>query len=224
MKKASYEVDVILSGITPLLMHQDDVDAADRLEAWRKDPANKNLQTKGDDRSPPWTWHSYLYTDGEHLAIPIDNLMACLRDAGAKVILKKQTTLKSASQSGLFIGQQFADFFVAGKQIPAAAIYAIRTLTFPEQKEAVKKLGFTLFAKRARVGQAKHVRVRPRFDSWKATFTIEVLAPEITKEHLISLLDVAGDKQGLCDWRPGPPKGGQPGRFGRFVVETKFHK
>jgi len=40
-----------LTGATPLLVHADDVEKADLLKAWRKNPENKNLSVPGDDRS-----------------------------------------------------------------------------------------------------------------------------------------------------------------------------
>ena len=36
-------VNFELTGLMPLIMHQDDVEAADTLSEWRKDPANKNF-------------------------------------------------------------------------------------------------------------------------------------------------------------------------------------
>ena len=35
-------------------------------------------------------------------------------------------------------------------------------------------LGFELFAKGAKIGQSKHIRVRPRFNAWSASGTITV--------------------------------------------------
>ena len=86
-----------LTGEMPLLMHSDDVEAADELKEWRKDPANKDLSVAGDDRSPAWTWQTYLYSDGEHVTIPGANLMVNLRTAATQIILKKQKTFKELS-------------------------------------------------------------------------------------------------------------------------------
>ena len=52
-----------LKGLTPLLMHADDVEASDLLKDWRKSPGNKNQSVAGDDRSPAWTWQTYWYLD-----------------------------------------------------------------------------------------------------------------------------------------------------------------
>lgn len=203
-----------LNSLSPLLLHADDVEKADMLKQWRSDPANKNISVPGDDRSPPWTWQTYLYTDGTHLTIPADNLSPCLMQGAAQMILKKQKTFKEVSQTGLFIGEDHFPILINGKPIESAKIDAIANKTFAEQAQAVKPLGLTLFVKRAPVGgKSKHVRVRARADKWSITGTIEILVPEITEERLNEMFRIAGFYKGLCDWRPGSKT---PGRFGRF--------
>lgn len=207
-----------LKSATACLIHADDVDASDELMAWRKDPSNKNMSVPGDDRSPGWTWQTYLYTDGENLVMPSGNIMVCLRQAGATMILKRQKTYKEITQSGMVIEQEFCDFFSNGKQISIAPIEAMRDEPYKVQADAVEKMGFRLFAKRARVGQSKHVRVRPRFDDWAVRGTIRVMKEaELTKDVLSQLFDIAGTV-GLCDWRPGCKT---PGSYGMFTATVK---
>lgn len=206
-----------LKGITPLLVHADDVEASDRLRIWREDPENKNISKKGDDRSPPWTWQSYLYTDGTHLTIPGDNLSACLLNAAAMMILKGKTTYKQVSQSGLFIHEdQFPILDADSKPYLAKDIEAIGEAPFPEQVSGVESLGFSLFTKRAKPqgSSGKHVRVRPRFDRWEIRGTVEITCKEITEQSLRQMFEIAGTYKGLGDWRPSSPN--KPGRFGRF--------
>lgn len=203
-----------LKGLTPLLLHADDVEQADRVKEWQKDPENKQISVAGDDRSPPWVWHTYVYTDGKHVTVPTDNLSACLRCAATQMILKGNKTFKEVSQSGLFITEDHMPVIVNGKPILASGINALRDFPFADQAAAVKDLGFTLFVKRAKVGAAKHVRVRPRFEEWELRGTIEIMAKEITEAHLRQMFEIGGFYKGLCDWRPGSPK--SPGRFGRF--------
>jgi hypothetical protein len=202
----------------PLIMHQDDVEASDSLKDWRQDPANKNISTAGDDRSPAWTWQTYLYSDGENVTIPAANLMVCIRQAGAQLILKKQKTFKEISQSGLLVPTEYLDFRVNGNQISIAKLEAMKDDAFAKQADKVCAMGFRLFVKRARVGQSKHVRVRPRFDTWTISGIIQILVPDITFEILAQLFDLAG-RVGLCDWRPGCKT---PGPYGMF--EAKITK
>jgi hypothetical protein len=202
-----------LKGITPLLMHADDVEAAETVKEWQKSPANKNLSVPGDDRSPPWVWQTYLYRDENGMvAMPADNVMVALRQAGAKMTLKRQTTFKAITQSGLLMTDETLEFTNGGKQISAAAFVESRDAKFADQKKAAERAGFELLVKRAKVGTSKHVRVRPMFRSWAVSGFIQIMAPEITFDSLQMLFDLAGDV-GLCDWRPGCKT---PGRFGMF--------
>lgn len=215
-------VNFELTGVTPLLMHADDVDAADEIKAWQKAKENKDASVKGDDRSPPWTWIKYVYTDGNHLALPQENLMATVRAAGAKIAIpssKRSETFKKLSQSGLVTDSEYCRFLSNGKQVPIKDIYKFKDRPFSEHKKAVAEMGFDLSVKRAKVGQAKHVRVRARFDHWSVEGTVTVGEPLITFDILREMFDIAGDKVGLCDWRPGSPS--SPGPYGRFTSKLK---
>jgi hypothetical protein len=46
--------EVTMTGTQPLLLHADDIEWADRMSAWKDDPANKKTSKAGDDRSPAW--------------------------------------------------------------------------------------------------------------------------------------------------------------------------
>lgn len=208
-----------LTGTSPLLVHADDVEKSDTLSEWRKNPENKSIRVAGDDRSPPWSWMTYLISDGKQLCLSTDMLSASLRQAGSMITLGKRGTMKSVSQSGLFLEPDFFPIEVDGKRIKQSAIDALQDMSFPEQKEAVKKLGFDLFVKRATVGSSKHVRVRPRFDRWSVSGTVDVIVKEIDESSLREMFRLAGQYKGLGDWRPGAPK--SPGRFGRFEASLK---
>lgn len=208
-----------LTGLSPLLFHADDVEKADALGEWRKDSHNKDVSKPGDDRSPPWTWQTYLYSDGDNLVLPQDNLSAALLSAGAGMILKGRKSMKEASQTAVLLHEDFFTLLVNGKSIAISEIDKLSKMTFQEQSEAVKELGFSLFVKRATVGSSKHVRVRPRFDNWSFKGTAEIVSQEMTEDSLRRMFDDAGFYKGLCDWRPGSPK--KPGRFGRFKAELK---
>lgn len=216
---ANTELSFELKGITPLLMHADDIDAADVLMEWRKDPGNKNISVKGDDRSPAWTWQTYCYSDGVHLAIPQQNIAVALRQAGAQISLKGNKSYKEVSQSGLLITTEFCEFRCQGKQVPIASLKALKDKAFSEQSTGVQKFGFKLFSKRATISPtAKHIRVRPRFDDWSVKGRVLVAASEITPDILKQLFNIAG-RGGLGDWRPSSKK--SPGPFGMFTATVK---
>jgi len=213
---------VTLTGVSPLLMHRDNITAGEAVKRWSKDPANKKVSAAGDDRTPAWTWLGYCYHDNKRLVIDADNLMTMLRDGGKKCPAPTgKGSLKSQTQAGILVNEIGWPLLVDGAEIPWKPLDALHNSEdFAEHEEAAKALGFTLFVKRARVGTSKHVRVRPRFDNWTASGTITVMDDQLTTEVLQNVLTHSGFYCGLCDWRPGSPMA--PGQFGRFEARLQL--
>lgn len=212
---------VTLTGETPLLMHQDNLPWAEAMNKWRLDPANKKISVPGDDRTPPFRWIGCLYVEGGRVVMPADNLMTVLREGGKKVSTGKgQETFGRYTQSGLIVDQSAWPVLIGGKEIPYAPIKAlIDEPDFSKHLSAIEAMGFELFVKRAKIGAAKHVRVRPRFDSWVLQGTITVLLDNISTDILESILQVGGVYCGLGDWRPSSPKAA--GSFGKFSAKVE---
>lgn len=219
MQPRTYAVELI--GETPLLMHHDNLSWAEIMKAWETDPANKPTSIKGDDRSPAWRWLGYLYIEGGRVVIPSDNLMTVLREGGKRCPTGKgQTTFKNQSQSGLVVDQSSWPLLIHGAEISYARLEALLSeLNFPAHEDLVQALGFQLFVKRAKIGQAKHVRVRPRFDQWACQGTITVFDDMITEAVLGNILTFAGAYAGMGDWRPSSPK--SPGPWGKFTAKIR---
>jgi len=214
--------DFVLTGTKPLLLHADNIDAADEVQAWQLDPTNKNVSVKGDDRTPPWRWTGYVYSDGEHFAMPSENVMASLRGAGAKISIPgKRGSLKRETQSGIVPPDVFFKLLIDGQQVPERILAEVRGMSFADQKKFVREYGFELWPKRAKVGQAKHIRVRPRIARWQVIGSVAIVAPEFTDARVQELFRLAG-KEGLGDWRPSSPK--SPGPYGMFVAEVTKRK
>jgi hypothetical protein len=214
-----YEFELI--GSTAILMHNDDVEWADKVSEWLLDPENtkKKGEKSGDDRRPAWAWTGYCYHDGENLAMPSACLTSCFKKAGARVPLSGKKTFKELAVSGIFFEKEHLEFRNNDKQIPVALIHDLLDETeFRKHAEMAEKLGFKLFVKRAAIGTAKHVRVRPRFDKWTVRGELEVTAHEISAEVLKNIFTQAG-RVGLGDWRPGAPK--SPGPYGMFEAKVK---
>lgn len=215
---------VSIKGTSPLLMHADNVAWQDILKKWYIDPANKGKSTNGDDRTPPFTWIGYLYTEAKKVVMPSDNLMSTIRNGGAMCPRGKgKMTFKSQSQSGLVVDQSAWPLIVNGKEIPYEPIHSlIEEPDFSVHEKTVQEYGFELFVKRATIGNQKHVRVRPRFDAWECAGSITVFDDEITTDVLKNILNYAGTYSGLGDWRPKSPKA--PGPFGKFIPEIREMK
>lgn len=213
------QYEVTLEGLSPLLMHADNLVHTEKLTAWRKDPANKAHNVKGDDRSPAWSWLAYAYHDGRNFNLPSDNLMTCLREAGAKVPTGKGTeTFKKQTQSGIMVDGQGFQLLAGDQEVPVGPFNALVGETeFIHHIEAAEAHGFELLVKRAKVGASKHVRVRPMFRHWTARGTVTVLDEAISGLTLPVLQNIfrqAGALVGIGDWRPSSPA--SPGRFGTF--------
>lgn len=213
------QYNLTLTGLTPLLMHGDNLSFGEKIAAWRKDPGNKEHSVSGDDRSPAWTWIGYAYHDGRVMGLPADNIMTMLREGGAKVRTgKNQETYKKHTQAGIMVdGEQF-DLYVNDNMVPVEGLKdLIGNLEFVEHIERAEAAGFELLVKRAKVGASKHVRVRPMFRTWEARGSITVLDPEtsgLTEDVLGLILRQAGALVGVGDWRPSSPK--SSGTFGKF--------
>lgn len=212
---------VTITGKTPLLMHPDNLEWADEMEEWKNSPANKKGSKAGDDRSPAWRWLGNLYHDDNVIVIPSDNLARCVMEGGAMVPVpggRGGKTFKSQSQSGMMTGEPVWPLLIGGKPVPIKKLLALNgEPSFAKHKAAAQEHGFTLFVKRAKIGAAKHVRVRPRFDSWSVTGTFAVWDDQITQSVLQDILDYSGNYKGLGDWRPGCRT---PGPHGMFTAEV----
>ena len=216
-------VSVKITGTMPLLMHADNIDWADKMEAWRNVPANKALSKAGDDRTPAWRWLGCLNYDdpkGGVVTIPSEYIMRCIMGGAAMTPTGKgKGTYKSLSQSGLLCADFHWPLLVGGKPVKMADVNVCLSVdSFADQKQLAESLGFSLFVKRAKIGASKHIRVRPRFDEWSTTGQIIITDKAINRETLATILELSGRLKGLGDWRPGAPT---PGPFGTFkaVVE-----
>jgi hypothetical protein len=216
------QYQVTLTGLTPLLMHNDNLAFSEKIKAWQKAPENKELSVTADDRSPAWIWIGYLYHDGRHVGINSDNIMTMLREGGAKVINKGKETYKKQTQSGIMLDQQQFDLYVGGQLIKWDYIKPlVGDIDFADHIETAELLGFELNVKRAKIGRSKHIRVRPMFREWQAVGTITVIDEELsglTQPILQTILNQAGAVCGLCDWRPSSPNSGT---FGKFTPEVE---
>lgn len=222
MDLRTYSVEI--TGVTPLIMHWDNIAWSDAMDAWRMDPKNKKFSKAGDDRTPSWKWLGCMYHDGQHVALPQDNLMRALMEGGAMVLVpggKMGKSFKQQTQSGLIVTEPFWPVSVRGANIPIDPFKRLAwdaSVSFADHEAKARSSGFELFLKRAKIGSAKHVRVRPLFSEWSVAGTIQVMDAQITTDVLQDVLSMAGTYKGLGDWRPS---GKTPGPYGRFTATVE---
>lgn len=219
-----------MTGCSPLLLHRDNIEWAAHMKRWENDPAHRKHSVAGDDRTPAHRWIGCLYVAGGLLVVDSDNLMTVLREGGARCPAGRgNKTFKRETQSGIVVNEIGWPILVGGRAIPFDRVAAneapvvvhdlMNEADFDKHCATANQLGFSLFVKRAKVGTAKHVRVRPRFDNWTVSGTLTVTEDTITTEVLERILSHAGAFAGIGDWRPSSPK--SPGPFGRFTAELE---
>ena len=89
-----------LTGVTPLILHQDSVEWSDKMQEWRKDSSNAKKSVAGDDRAPAWRWIGCLPTDGEKVGITADMLLSMLTKAPARAISAGSKTSENLTLPG----------------------------------------------------------------------------------------------------------------------------
>lgn len=213
-----------LTGVTPLILHQDSVEWSDKMDDWRKDSNNAKKSKAGDDRTPAWRWIGCLPTDGDKVGVTADMLLSMLTKAGSKLPTgRKQTTFKNAAATMFNVVDAIMPVACAdGKTItPAELEKLMEEDSFPKHQQWAVSKGLELFVKRAAVQNSKHVRVRPRFNQWTISGQVEVFDDAVTPEVLSNLFSIAGQSIGLGDWRPSSKT---PGRYGRFTSKVEAVK
>lgn len=206
---------VTIEGKTPLIMHHDNLEWADRMSKWQSVAKNKANSKAGDDRTPPFRWLGALYHDGQHVVVPADNIMKALMKGGTlQPTGKGQKTFKAQTQSGIMAPELFWPLLMDGKTIPVAELFQdFEARNFDAWNDLVTKLGFVLYVKRVRIGKAKHVRVRPLFKQWSLRGSLVVMDEAITAQVLADIGTLAGQYAGLCEWRPSSDTPGPHGMF-----------
>lgn len=210
----SYRLDI--EHKTPMMQHRDNLAFNAIVQRWQRDPLNRDRSIPGDDRAPAWLWLGSLYTDGTNVTLPTDCLMAAAMGAGTEIKASRgRKTLKAQTQSGMAFAEPYLAFSVnGGRPITMASLQPLHeNLDFDAHLDAVHALGFDLDVRRVRIGTSKVVRVRPLFDTWRASGVVRVWDDVLSAEVLQTVFSLAGDKYGLCEWRPS---GRRPGPFGRF--------
>jgi hypothetical protein len=119
----------------------------------------------------------------------------------------------------MMVAEPFWPLTIDGKTVPMSEIRPLMQVKdFALHRAKAIELGFKLHVKRAKIGAAKHIRVRPCFDRWMLRGTINVWDEQITDRVLTEVLTLAGRYKGLGDWRPGSKT---PGSWGMFKATVR---
>ena len=184
------DIRVKISGISPLICNRfTDAAAASATNGTRSAMIGSSRGTPLEQAT------SKLYTgvDGTTLMIPSPNLFSCIIEAGKfhKAGKSKVTTMKSSL-------------------IPACVAIAEAELPI------TSKEGWTVDERAVRIPSTggRILCFRPKFNDWSLGLTLEVDESFISTNTVRAILDDAGKRVGLGDFRPACK-----GPFGRFVVD-----
>lgn len=144
---------------------------------------------------------SKLYKDASGvIGIPVENLSACLCGAGRHV--KNGTPprqISTATTTTLYSLLSIREGFLPLSDGNGGQAAWIVDKKRGQMKVKNEKIAVCL--------------VRPRFNLWGISFTLEVDEKEVKPETVKQLVEIAGKKIGLCDFRPTCK-----GPFGRFEI------
>jgi hypothetical protein len=186
------KVEVTIQGITPLLMNRF------HEEAEIKVSGGTSVTFRGDDGSPRDQASPKRYSDDAgRLYIPGPNIFACIIAAGSfhKAGKSKLTTQRTS-------------LIPAGVMVDDLACMLLDANGDPITEWEVDSRSIVNPATGGR-----RMCHRPRVDEWATKFTLDVDTSMFSPALVRAVVDDAGKKIGLGDYRPA-----RKGPFGRFVV------
>jgi len=157
-----------------------------------------SVSFRGDKGTPRDQAAAKRYADGEgRLYIPGPNIFACIIAAGTfhKAGKSKLTTMKSSLiPAGVMVDEMVC-------LITDADGVALTEWEVDSRSVVIPSTGGRIMAH------------RPRVDTWNVSFTLDVDGTMFSPGLVRAVVDDAGKKIGLGDFRPA-----RKGPFGRFVV------
>ena len=180
-------VSVTIQGMTPLLMNR--FTEASEVAVG----SGTSVTFKGDPGSPRNQADPKCYKDDEgNLFIPGPNIFACLIEAGKfhKSGKSKLTTLKSSIiPAGVMVEELICSLGTKDWEVDSRSVVNPST-------------------------GGRRMCHRPRLDDWTCEFTVDIDDTMFSPDLIRLIVDDAGKKVGLGDYRPT-----RKGPFGRFVVK-----
>jgi hypothetical protein len=186
-------IEMTVKGITPLLVNRM---TPEQLDGLRHPGGRRKKFTVPKEPREEAEGKVYATHDGKPY-LPTENLMACLISAGMYIKLdgkRQMSTAKSTLLPGfLSIEDPFLLLLNSGGA-PAAWEVDMRQGRNPNGGEAV-------------------CIIRPRFDSWSFRASLLADTDSISENMIRELVDIAGSRIGLCDFRPQ-----RRGIYGKYKV------
>lgn len=186
------KVHVTIQGLTPLLMNR--FTEANEVAV----SGGTSVSFRGDKGTPRDQAAAKRYADGDgQLYVPGPNIFACLIAAGTfhKAGKSKLTTMRTS-------------LIPAGVMVEDLVCLLTNADGEPLTEWEVDSRSVVIPSTGGRI-----MAHRPRVDAWLTSFTLDIDDTMFTPNLIRAVVDDAGKKIGLGDYRPA-----RKGPFGRFVV------
>jgi hypothetical protein len=182
------QFSVEIEGVTPYMQHRMD---DQKLEDWEK---NRKLIIERDDISKTDALRAefHSYSDNEGFYLPTEQIIGALINAGA--LVKSKVGNGKKSMKNIVAGM----FSIIEQKIRLSSNYEI------DKRSVV-----------CRAVKARVIVIRPKWNEWKAEFTLLVDNDTITKETVQQIIIYAGQYIGIGSFRPT-----NNGMFGRFKLNN----
>ena len=179
-----------ITGVSPLIMHNGKLaDPLDKMTRAVKEVSGKRNKTESDyEELARLEWLGSLYVKDGKIVVPAMNIEATFLESARKRRMGKQ------AQAGVYCDGE------------APLVY-----DGPVDIDELWRDDRFRLTVGVRVKGARIMRTRPIFERWSIGVTLRYDESLLNRDVVVSILNDAGDKVGLCDWRP---------RFGRFTVEV----
>jgi hypothetical protein len=181
------KITMRLTGTRPLLMHSSRLaDPLDPIRTRLTKVTSKRAKTLADHLEiSKIEWHGGLWTCGGRPCIPAEALLSTFKSAARARNKGQEAT------AGIQIGRP-----------------AILDYDGPRDLDALGADERFVFRTTVRVGRARTIRTRARFDNW----AVEYLPTLLNRSEVIDTFMTAGFTKGLGDWRP---------TFGTYLAEER---
>lgn len=179
-----------LTSDRPLLMHSGRLaDPLDEITRNLSKMTSKRMKTAADhEEIARIEWYGGLWLSGGQPCIPPEAIEASFIAAARARKRSKQ------ARAGLMVmGPSLLDY--EGPR---------------DLDELWKDPAFQL-RRAVRVGNARTIRTRPHFTTWRAETAVTFVPTLLDRGDIMDLFAVAGAQEGIGDWRP---------KYGRFTVEA----
>jgi hypothetical protein len=197
-------VKVLVVGTRPLLMNRMTPEELEALDDKTKKKGKAAAKAPAQERAAAKVYAARHSTGEERPVMPVENLMACLIEAGKYVRLDGKRQVSTGR----------ATVLPGVLTITTPVLWLLKPNGGEASAWGIAEWRYELRQGRNPNGGEAVAIVRPRFETWAFDLEIEVDTDTMPLDAYRTLFDLAGKRIGLCDFRPQCK-----GIFGQFRID-----